>query len=1231
MKKITLLVLATMGCFSFLNAQCINTLPYPTESVASDNSGDPQQINSCVYTGNYSTVSNLIVGKDYTFSLKSNGEPVAKYITVTDVDNNPLGYGLSPVSVPAVGETSVRVHYSEDASCGTLEWCLESYVAVTLSCPFPTDIQISGVTTTSANFAWNIGGSESAWEVRVQPKGDPAPTPDTSGTDVEGEPEYAVSDLEAGHRYQFYIRADCGSEFSPWRGPYDFNAGCDPISAFDEDFDGVSDELPTCWTALRIGSTPDSFIGLNSLSQSAPNAVQIANGNSAPDAGLFLVSPNLSTVGTGTHRLKFYTRGYGNVSVEVGTISSTTTDAVFNLIETVNATANYTEHIVDFTSYSGTDTFIAFRHANTNTYNPVFLDDIRWEPAPLCPDVQDIEMTALAQTTATVAWEPGGTETQWDVVYSDTATDPDGLTPIAPAPTDPQAELTGLQPDTTYQVWVRSSCGESLGNGAWMNPVTFTTACNPVTTLSENFETTDNDDLPPCWSAIVTGASTFNSSVGVVNGNAASGSKAVSLFDGDGAADAKIVLVSPSLSTVATGTHRVKFYARANGTATLEVGTLDSAASGGTFTESETIEVTSAYAEYVVDFSGYAGSDTHFGFRHTAGQYASIYLDNIRWELTPECADVTNLTATNPTENSILIDWTANAGESQWDVVFGTADVTDPNTLIPIDPAPTASQATLSGLTPNTAYNVWVRSVCGGTQGNGAWIGPLAFRTACVPANAFSEGFETAPVGALPDCWSAVLAGPTLGQYAAVRTVSNDAAFGSNAVEIHANSSAPTDWVMLVSPYLSNLGAGTHRLKFYALSYNAATPFEIGTMNGNTAQSTYTVFEPLTLGDGYNEYLIDFTTYSGSDTYIVLRNVAGNYNSVFIDNVRWEFSPACPDVTGIQASGIGTGSATVTWTPGGEEPNWQVAYGPVTVSDPATLTPSDLLDEPSYEITGLEDNTNFNIWVRSVCAAPDGNGAWIGPIVFRTKCLATAAPYTQDFESVNTPDLPECTTRAHAGAGNDWDTSWGDSAYGFDGKVLRYNGNGSEAQAWFYTQGVQLVGGTEYTISYKYGNNSSDNYVERLLVAYGTSPVAASMTEQVADHDQIDSGMATTNSFTFTPEATADYYFGFYAYSAANQSQLYVDNIAVAPSLSVPDAGRDGFVSYPNPVADVLNLSYDRVITEVSVFNMLGQKILGSRCNDASVRIDLSGLTTGSYLVKVSAGEVTKTIRILKK
>ena len=91
-----------------------------------------------------------------------------------------------------------------------------------------------------------------------------------------------------------------------------------------------------------------------------------------------------------------------------------------------------------------------------------------------------------------------------------------------------------------------------------------------------------------------------------------------------------------------------------------------------------------------------------------------------------------------------------------------------------------------------------------------------------------------------------------------------------------------------------------------------------------------------------------------------------------------------------------------------------------------------------------------------------------------------------------------------------------------------------------------------------------------------------------------------------------------------------------AVTVSVEILGRKDFDSstfkyYPNPVNDVLNLSYSKTITGVTVFNLLGQEVVAKNTDQANVQVDLSQLAAGTYMVKVQAEETYNVIKVVKK
>lgn len=85
------------------------------------------------------------------------------------------------------------------------------------------------------------------------------------------------------------------------------------------------------------------------------------------------------------------------------------------------------------------------------------------------------------------------------------------------------------------------------------------------------------------------------------------------------------------------------------------------------------------------------------------------------------------------------------------------------------------------------------------------------------------------------------------------------------------------------------------------------------------------------------------------------------------------------------------------------------------------------------------------------------------------------------------------------------------------------------------------------------------------------------------------------------------------------------------PSLGVGVFETSDFVTYPNPVTDILNISYPKSITNVSVFNLLGQEVFSKTATTNISQIDLSNLARGAYMVKVTTEGFVKTIRIVKQ
>src|SRR5690554_203320 len=168
-------------------------------------------------------------------------------------------------------------------------------------------------------------------------------------------------------------------------------------------------------------------------------------------------------------------------------------------------------------------------------------------------------------------------------------------------------------------------------------------------------------------------------------------------------------------------------------------------------------------------------------------------------------------------------------------------------------------------------------------------------------------------------------------------------------------------------------------------------------------------------------------------------------------------------------------------------------------------------------------------------------------------CDAVDVPYVQDFETATPPDMPECTTVVNAGSGNNWKTSTDE--YGdFTGTFLEYEYHASApANSWFFTQGINLEAGTDYEITYGYGSRAAAAFPENLKVAFGDDNDPDAMTNLIAEHVAILSGGdKIMNTVEFTATTSGVFYFGFQAFSGANEWYLYLDDIEIKEADGSP-------------------------------------------------------------------------------
>jgi len=259
--------------------------------------------------------------------------------------------------------------------------------------------------------------------------------------------------------------------------------------------------------------------------------------------------------------------------------------------------------------------------------------------------------------------------------------------------------------------------------------------------------------------------------------------------------------------------------------------------------------------------------------------------------------------------------------------------------------------------------------------------------------------------------------------------------------------------------------------------------------------------------------------------------------------------PVCIAPGNLKATGITSTGAVVSWIDGSAT-SFEYAVNTNAVP-PASGTTTSLT---SAFAGGLMPGTKYYLHVRKDCS---GNLSGWASYVFATLCEASGVPYAMPISSATPPALPLCTTSMDDNQdGNTWrtypsaGTGWTDNVVAY---VYNYN-TMTPANDWLFTTGLNLVGGTSYRLKFKYNNDANSLYTEKLKVAYGINPVAASMTNMLADYTSVYSPVAKMVSLDFTPATSGIYYLGFQAYSDADKDVLILDDISInaTPSCDVP-------------------------------------------------------------------------------
>lgn len=100
-------------------------------------------------------------------------------------------------------------------------------------------------------------------------------------------------------------------------------------------------------------------------------------------------------------------------------------------------------------------------------------------------------------------------------------------------------------------------------------------------------------------------------------------------------------------------------------------------------------------------------------------------------------------------------------------------------------------------------------------------------------------------------------------------------------------------------------------------------------------------------------------------------------------------------------------------------------------------------------------------------------------------------------------------------------------------------------------------------------------------------------------------------------------------YQNGNAYLGFDDFQVLTQTLSNDKNSIEGFTYGPNPTRGELRLKAKVILEKATIYNILGKQIMSVNGSSKEMNLNLSGFSSGIYLVKVQSGETTQTFRIV--
>lgn len=320
---------------------------------------------------------------------------------------------------------------------------------------------------------------------------------------------HTLTDLTVNTEYEAKVLSDCTTPdlWTLLLHPSVFfttTMGCTYPLPYTWDFDDdAPGTLPLCWT--RLGTSSSSvYPQIQQIIYHSPYHALEFWKDKQDATNEIAVLPAFVT-DLNTLRVVFYGKlQYGSAgSVNIGYVTDLTDASTFINVKTISMTREFEKYIVSFAE-ADAEGYIAFQVLYGAEAVAIEIDDVTVDEIPSCEEPYSLTLNSISNNGATFTWEKMATGTQvitYRYVCVEAGQNPDWTNASISLDNGndenpPVAQVTGLNPVTEYDFYVRRECGNDDYSAAeiWR----FVTTHNPVV-ISSSAGFTDDFESGNGW------------------------------------------------------------------------------------------------------------------------------------------------------------------------------------------------------------------------------------------------------------------------------------------------------------------------------------------------------------------------------------------------------------------------------------------------------------------------------------------------------------------------------------------------------------------------------------------------------------------------------------------------------------------------------------------------------------------------------------------------------------